>query len=112
VQAVVLGDEPDRTALFEDSSDILILRWRWAESEESLLLALHSDLSRLSFARSGKFSTIAGEHLLFDSAYAGVDIAKSLGVRLNASEYTLETIKFNPSKHVCAIIHRLRPTEN
>lgn len=112
IQAVVLGDEPDRTAFLESpgSPDLFILRWRWAESEESLLHALRSELDQLPFKQSGTFSTIAGEHLLFDSAYAGEEIGESLRVSLNADKYILETALFQPNKNTCAMVHRLRQT--
>src|SRR5438105_3166921 len=73
--AVVLGDEPDRTALIAEQSgtDIFMIRWRWAESEESLLSALFSDgaIQRLSFTSIGSMATSVETYLLFDSACCG-----------------------------------------
>lgn len=110
VQAVVLGDEPDRTAVLLSGADLLILRWRWAESEESLVSALIPEVDRLQFNRSGAFFTVTGEHLLFDSAYAGSEIEESLSVNLDAQEFILETTVFAPSASVNMLIHRLRPS--
>ena len=107
-QAVVLGDEPDRTAVLLEDGNLLILRWRWAESEGELLSTMRDGLEDVRFTESGRFSTKAGRHLLFDSAYAGSEIAQSLAVELGANEFLLETAYFEPTKSVSALIHRLR----
>jgi hypothetical protein len=56
-QALVLGDEPDRCALVSRSPTyILMVRWRWAESEESLLAALDLErIERLPWKNQGFF---------------------------------------------------------
>jgi len=106
-QAVVLGDEPDRTAILLEDGNTLILRWRWAESEAELLSAMRDGLKDVRFTESGRFSTKAGRHLLFDSACAGSEIAQSVAVELDANEFFLETAYFDPTKSLCAVIHRL-----
>jgi hypothetical protein len=107
-QVIVLGDEPDRTALFRRGGDVFIVRWRWADSEESLLVSLYDDLEQLEFPRSGDFSTIGGEHILFDSACPLSDVSESLHVDLDGGVFSLGTNVFAPRKDVCAVIHRLR----
>jgi hypothetical protein len=110
-QAIVLGDEPDRTTLLARTIDeLLIIRWRWAESEKSLLSALSSalGLDAMSFNTKGTFTAQAEEYLLFDSAYSGAEITRNLTVELQAGTYSLETVLFNPSKNTCALIHRMR----
>lgn len=108
-EAVVLGDEPDRTALIHLSSALFILRWRWAESEESLLSLLLPKMGSLSFAKSGSFSTVPGEHVLFDAALSGAEIEQQLSVDLDANVNLLETVFFEPNLDTCAIIHRITP---
>jgi hypothetical protein len=108
-EAVVLGDEPDRTTLISVSAgELLIVRWRWAESEEFLLRSVISEASNLPFIQSGHFSTVAGEHLLFDSACPGTEVGQSLMVSINATQFILETAAFEPSKDMFALVHRLR----
>jgi len=65
-------------------------------------------IERLAFRSSGTFSTVSGAHRLFDSAYAGGDIAQSISVVLQADEYDLETAQLAPTDSVNAVIHRLR----
>ena len=64
--AVVLGDEPDRTALLpvKSSSEVLMVRWRWADSEEALLTSLLAEhaAGTLSFAPAGQLATNAEEY--------------------------------------------------
>lgn len=108
-EVLVLGDEPDRTALIGISpKELLIVRWRWAESEESLVSGLIAEVDRLPFAQSGAFSTIAGEHLLFDSACSGADTEQSLSTVMEATECIVETASFEPDKSMFALVHRLR----
>lgn len=108
-QAVVLGDEPNRTVMFLRASDLLLVRWRWANSEEELLAALRDALDQLSFISAGTFLTVPGEHLLFDSAFSGTEVAESSSVILEASDYAIDTATFEPSSSTSALIHRLRP---
>lgn len=105
---VVLGDEPDRTGLFQGLSDLLLVRWRWAESEDSLLSVVRLAIDRLQFVASGIFTTQPGEHVLFDSACSASEIVKSINFILTSNKYYLETALLQPDKNICALIHRLR----
>jgi len=109
-QALVLGDEPDRTALIlQRTGELLILRWRWADSEESLLSAVLSSpgLSGMHFSPAGTLTALAEEYLLFDSACSGSAVTHSLSVELDAGTFTLGTAIFEPNKNTCALIHRM-----
>lgn len=108
-QAVVLGDEPDRTAMFLCASDLLLVRWRWANSEEELLSALVDALDQRHFKSAGIFSTVPGEHLLFDSAFSGTEVSESSRMLLEASDYAIDTARLEPTSSTNALIHRLRP---
>jgi len=107
-QAVVFGDEPDRTAMFLHALDLVVVRWRWANSEEELLSALMESIDQLPFSSSGTFSTVAGAHLLFDSAFSGKDIPQSVDALLEGGEYELGTAYFKPTSSINALVHRLR----
>lgn len=107
-QAVVFGDEPDRTAMFVHGHDLIVVRWRWANSEDELVSALMGFIDRLDFCHSGIFSTVAGSHRLFDSACSGDDIAQSTRVVLEAGDYELEIAHFAPADSMNALVHRLR----
>lgn len=110
-QALVLGDEPDRTSLVASlsSSDVTICRWRWADSEASLLAALGTArLGQLPFTPTGQFDAIGGVYHLFDSAYSGDEIPRSLRVTLKLQTYSFDSIEFRPNERTCALIHRIR----
>lgn len=107
-QAVVFGDKPDRTAMFVHGHDLIVVRWRWANSEDELVSALMGFIDRLDFCHPGTFSTVAGPHRLFDSACSGDDIAQSTRVVLEAGDYELETAHFAPADSMNALVHRLR----
>ncbi|WAT15826.1 Imm21 family immunity protein [Xanthomonas fragariae] len=106
-QALVLGDEPDATAIIQNENSIFIVRWRWAPSENELLSTLHDALNSLEFCDSGSFSTTLGTHLLFDSSIAGTEVDESLIVELGAARFSLANAYFQPKKDICALIHRL-----
>jgi len=110
--AVVLGDMPDRTALVTEhaATDVFIVRWRCAASEESLLAALFADSSiqRLPYADACWMATGAEEYMLFDSAYNGAEIERYLSVSLQAGGYSIETCEFKPDKATNAVVHRMQ----
>lgn len=108
-QGIVFGDEPDRTTIFEENSKILVLRWRWAESESHLLSKLFKEMHLINFKSSGVFITTPGEHWLFDSACPGQDVREHLTVTLDAQRNHLETALFQPDEETCALVHRIRP---
>lgn len=110
--ALVLGDEPDRTALIPvlATSEVLIVRWRWAASEESLLSGLLAEHTArtLSFASAGQLQTSSGEYVLFDSACSGAQLDRHLSVSLRAGSYLVETTSFKPDREKFALVHRLK----
>lgn len=106
---VVLGDEPDRTCIASGSDDLIIIRWRWAESEAELLSAVYSRMAELHFSNGQSFSTTPGDHIMFDAVYAASEIDESLCFRLHDKEYRLETALLQVGKETCALLHRLKP---
>lgn len=109
VQALVIGDEPDSTALLPAEGALFVLRWKWAPSEEALVSALVGALEHLPFEECGSFRTEPGRHVLFDSACPGAHPDAMIGVDLGAAEYVLGTASFQPSPDIGVLIHRLRP---
>lgn len=108
---VVMGDEPDRTALLPHLSDVFILRWRWAPSGPALLSALMSQIDQMAFGESVAFRTRPGRHVLFDSACEGANPGTCLPVDLHTDHYSIGTALFAPSADICALVHRVRPRQ-
>jgi Immunity protein 21 len=109
-QALVLGDEPDRSALIQFSpSRVFILRWRWARSEESLVSALDwGKIDQLPSSSEQTFRTLEDQYLLFDSASSGEEIGDALMAEMHAGICSFDTLDFRPTPETCALIHRLR----
>lgn len=107
-QILVLGDEPDRTAIRSENDVVVIVRWRAAESSDVLEAALQQLISSLPFERAGTFHTLPGEHLLFDSACAGWDASESITCTLPHATYSMESAMLRDSGTE-ALIHRLKP---
>ena len=108
--AVVLGDEPDRTALVGGGADdVFLIRWKYARSEQSLVGALFADnlIRRLPYVPAGWIATDGEEYVLFSPAYDGSDIGPHLSVVLRAGRYFMGTAKFEPNSETSAVIHRL-----
>lgn len=109
-QALVLGDEPDRTALVALSpTSVMMLRWRAAESESALLSALNSvEIDQLPTTGSGGwFKAVAGEYLLFDSAWGGNEVVDALRIEMLGGVYRFDTVNFKPNRFTHALVHRL-----
>ena len=111
-QVVVMGDEPDRTALLPRSGGLLILRWRWAPSEQTLLSALMGEIDRMAFDEPVAFRTRPGRHVMFDSACKGREPGACLVVDLDADHYAIGTAVFEPDPGICVLVHRLRPQQS
>lgn len=106
-EAIVFGDEPDRTSLITESAhQLLIVRWRWATSERGLLSAIRACADKFIYEDCGYFHTFPGKHLLFDSAQSGDDVHTSLVAILEFDSWKLETTRLE-SAEFGAVIHRL-----
>jgi Immunity protein 21 len=107
-QLLVLGDEPDRTALIETPGVITVVRWRWAASEEALLESLKRRERRSPVVGpSGIFTAKPEMYVLFDSALGGDEIDRALTIPLRAGTYSFDTIEHRPDRETCALLHRI-----
>lgn len=109
MRVVVLGDEPDRTAIRTFDTLMHWVRWRAAPSEQALWDALNgAHLSGLDWTASGVFDAQGGDYRLFDSAFAGAEIEGSLSFSIEPGRYAIETSPFKPSKDIEVLLHRFR----
>jgi hypothetical protein len=107
-QLLVLGDEPDRTAVIESPGMITLVRWRWAASAEALLESLQRKERRSPvIGPSGTFTARTERYVLFDSALGGIEIARALSISLRAGTYSFDTIEHRPNRETCAVLHRI-----
>ena len=106
---VVMGDEPDRTAVHIFGSLMHWVRWRAAPNEQALWDALNSaHLPGLDWNTSGEFDARRGGYRLFDAAFAGAEVEDSLSIAMQSGSYVIETSPFKPSRDIEALLHRFR----
>jgi hypothetical protein len=106
--ALILGDEPDRTTVVASEGDIFLVRWRCADSEDALRASLHPALIWLPFMHACSFRTVPGDHFLFDSACPWEDVEEAIKIWLPASVYSVATAHYAPDKSLSVLVHRLR----
>src|SRR4051794_23570900 len=64
--ALVLGDEPDRSTILMHPSGLLIVRWRWADSEDALVSALSSsNVDQIAYKGLLRFVSRCEKYFLF-----------------------------------------------
>jgi hypothetical protein len=107
-QVLVLGGEPDRTALIQSPGMITLVRWRWAVSEAALLASLRRKQRRSPVAGpSGSFMAKSEAYVLFDSSLDTTEIPRSPSVPLRAGTYSFDTIEHRPDRETCAVLHHI-----
>lgn len=106
-QVLVIGDEPNPSALLPFGDGVYIYRIRAANSLDHATAYFSESAGRLDFREAGEFSTVPGSHVMFDAACAGWHVDASLSCQLTKSRYVIETaeIAFDGLE---ALVHRLR----
>jgi hypothetical protein len=108
-KGLVLGDEPLSTTWWPSSN--LIVRWRYAESDEEVLKSLSNVASALWQPTGITFSVGKSPLCLFDSAYPGNRVQaqdpEPLLVKLSPGEYSLFTAEYGPNADTALLLHRL-----
>lgn len=109
-QAVVFGDEPNRTTVVTKSgSEAIIIRWRWAPNEAEILKYLgEMEQSDFDLVKALHLRLRGEEVVVFDSSFKGAEASKFLNIRLRSGEFVLETAMFEPDNETCLLLHRLR----
>lgn len=106
---VVVGDEPDRTAVRTFDALMYWVRWRAAPNEQALWDALDgAHLPGLDWTASGEFDAREGDYQLFDAAFSGKEIEDFLSVSMPPGRYAIETSPFKPSRDIEVLLHRFR----
>ncbi len=107
-QALVLGDEPCQTTIYESEDlGVLVVRWQWAESESSVQ-SIVEQLTNEDFKdpeEEIEYKVDDNSLLLFDSVLSGNE-AKGLCVTLSGSSYLVSTICHTPNDETSLILHK------
>lgn len=109
-EAIILGDEPNRTTVMRRSGEeAIIVRWRWAPNEEELFKHFEKINENLFKEADCLRLRITDDEVdIFDSSFSGVAAVDMLTVELTPGEYTLSTIMYEPDSDTCLLLHRLR----
>ena len=107
-QALILGDEPCQTSIYQSAAlGLLIVRWQWAEDEESVQQAIEK-LVAADFKNPEEEIEyrVDDESLaLFDAVTPG-DESAGLALELPVARYVVPTVCYVPDEQTSLIVHR------
>jgi len=112
-RALVLGEEPMPTAWLplSGSAEGMVVRWQWADDDESVVEAI-ADLSKASWEATGIVFDVADRSVvLFDATCSGKDpdcnrTGCKLNIVLKEKRYSIETAHYTPDENTALILHR------
>lgn len=106
--AIVLGDEPLRTAWRPSEAGGMLVRWIAAPAEEDVDQALASLPDILPWEHVLDFEHPGGAMMLFDAAVPGEELPSDhLRLDLPAGRWTLGLSAYHPSDDVALMLHRI-----
>jgi hypothetical protein len=116
-RALVLGDEPMQTAFIPRPTGGVLVRWMYAENEDSIRRAVEVVPESLWEATPHRMGIGPEGILVFDSAYPGDAlptpsgdgaITNSIHIEIPAGTYRVDTADYEPDDSTRLILHRLR----
>jgi Immunity protein 21 len=111
-KAIVLGDEPLATTCFRlNETDVLIVRWSYAENDAEVEFHLQSnEIKRIkNWSLDGIINVLTADYVIFDSAEIGIYLKEkdALYFSLNLGEYHIKTSEYKPDSKTFLLIHKL-----
>jgi hypothetical protein len=110
-QALVIGDEPDSTALLPGTGadSLVVAKWTYGPDKAGVVAALRK--VRLEAFPEPEVAFVFGSspQVLFDSALPGGDVRECLTAALQAGNYVASTLLFKPAHDICLVLHWVRP---
>lgn len=107
-QVVVLGDEPLPTTIATRDDVLLLVRWRWAESEADVQAALDNlDFGQVSYIERLSVEWAGTELVLFDAAY-NAGSTEGLNVQLHSRNTEISTFVYEPTPDTALLIHAIK----
>jgi len=111
-RGLVLGQEPLQTAWipFEGNRGGTLVRWVYARNDQNAVQLLSALGPGLDWQPDLTLTVMPGQHVLFDSAYPGVELpAHVIRLELPHCSYHVATAWFKPDEHTEMLLHRLVP---
>lgn len=107
--ALVLGDEPLPTRVYDHPSGVLLVRWRYAPTDAAVDAVVARPLTDLAWSALGVLEVDEEPLLLFDSAFPGADPGGSSGwLWLSRGAYGIEVAEYAPTSELALQLIRLR----
>lgn len=104
--ALILGDEPLRTLVAYSNDHNLIVRWRWATSEEDVLSKIQNICFPKKYEDRIDVNFCTDNLEIFDSASTYAE-AKSINLKANAGKNTIKTFNYSPDPETSLLIHKI-----
>lgn len=106
VTALVLGDEPLRTIAAHSDGHTLIVRWRWATSEQDVLKAIQSIKLPSTYEEHLDIVLPSGTLAMFDSAtqYSETGV---INLKTHAGKNAIQTFTYSPNPEMNLLIHKI-----
>lgn len=108
-QVVVLGDEPLQTAIATAEDLLLIVRWKWAESEADVKAEVEKiDFGLVSFIEKLAVEWVDTTLVMFDAADT-FDPDESLKFQIHSRVSEVSTFIYDPTPDTSLLIHVVKP---
>lgn len=107
--AVIIADEPCRTAIIQRSeTECIVVRWKWALCEADIIEAV-SKAEDQAFPNAEYFTIEfnSGKFIIFDAVLKGDEVMERLEGNLTPGIYKFFTRIVSSDENTCAILHRL-----
>jgi hypothetical protein len=102
---LVLGDEPLQTAIATSDDFLLIIRWKWADSEADVHAAIKKiDFDAVSYIEKLNIEWLDKQLVMFDAA----DVFNSrqcLRLKINSRKNEISTFIYEPTSTTALLIH-------
>ncbi|WP_347902928.1 Imm21 family immunity protein [Pseudomonas purpurea] len=108
-EVLILGDEPLQTAVASAGDTLLIVRWKWAESEAEVRAQIeHIDLGRVSFIEQLSIDWLDSTLVMFDAADR-FNPQACLKFQVDSPMCEVSTFLYEPTPQTALLIHSLTP---
>lgn len=110
--ALVMGDEPLRTITAYSDDHTLIVRWRWATSEQDVLNGIQNIQFPSKYEEHLDIILPSGTLTIFDSANQYSE-TEAINLKTHPGKNTIQTFTYSPNSETSLLIHKIsKPSGN
>ncbi|WP_455928599.1 Imm21 family immunity protein [Pseudomonas fluorescens] len=112
VTALIMGDEPLRTIAAHSDDHTLIVRWRWAKSEQDVLKEIQNVQFPSTYDEHLDIILPSGALTIFDSATQYSE-TEAIHLKTHPGKNTIQTFTYSPNPETSLLIHKIsKSSEN